>query len=120
LAVAYETQFQAGKIARTILQSNHKSSNHGRVVGYSFVSVQFISDDCTSSGNPIFLLVLWGTHAQNIKNNSNASMFVRNQSWYEHPLPGDRGRMDHPRFTLFGRVEMNNDTEYEAMDVCMI
>jgi putative heme iron utilization protein len=123
----YENKIQAASIARSILQSaqlgelgtiqaNYKGHE---VSGYPFVTTQFIAEDCSNSdGNPFFAIVTWGNHAKNIQANTKGSIFVRESSWYLPQPPADRGRLDHPRFTLFGTLSKIEADQYKHYDEC--
>jgi hypothetical protein len=72
--------------------------------GFPFSSLEYISDDCPSSGHPYVFLVSWGTHAQNVKNNPNVSVSYRDTQWYHSPNDSNRGPMDHARLILLGKL----------------
>jgi hypothetical protein len=87
--------------------------------GFPFASPEYLADTCPSTGEPLIMLVSWGTHARNVALDSRASFTVRDISW-EHggnssallfrenetrkEFHKDRGTMDHARLTLVGRL----------------
>lgn len=69
--------------------------------------MEYIADDCPSSGNPLLMLVSWGTHARNAKANPNVTLTMRDATWYHAPRDEkDRGAMDHARITLAGQLRV--------------
>jgi heme iron utilization protein len=105
----WEDKKIAAKIARMLLHRSNvygelgtiEHSSNNQIEGFPYVSVQAISDHCPSDGKPFLMLVSWGSHATNLAHNSNASIFIRDSSWYKT----DRGKLDLPRFTIFGQMK---------------
>ena len=82
------------------------------------MSPEYLADTCPSSGEPLLMLVSWGTHSQNVEIDSRVSFTVRDVSWMngterckdwrrkrvDSVTKNDRGTMDHARLTLVGHL----------------
>ncbi|KAI8928393.1 pyridoxamine 5'-phosphate oxidase-domain-containing protein [Entophlyctis helioformis] len=121
-----QTAAEAAVLARRIVATMHdgelattmSSRRRPSLGGFPFSSFQYFSDDCAGSGNPLVMLVTWGTHGSNAQANHNASLFVRDKAWFHQPDPASRGPLDHARLTLFGTLDLVPSDRSQQETLC--
>ncbi|KAI9225211.1 MAG: pyridoxamine 5'-phosphate oxidase-domain-containing protein [Piptocephalis tieghemiana] len=104
-----KTAKEAAVLARKLVQSTGigtlittQASTQGQFQGYPFGSMDYYSDDCPSTGNPIFVLSDIQTNTKNLMEDPRASLSIQDI----HTTQGTP--MSRMRMTLTGKLKRMN------------
>ncbi|KAJ3283909.1 hypothetical protein HDU79_008653 [Rhizoclosmatium sp. JEL0117] len=128
-----ESATDAAKIAVSLLSESlvigelatiaSPTGSTNKVKGHPIATLESIwvnnCQDASQNKDPWLALVSWGVHATNIKHDNKVSVHIRDKYFYTRPNHDDeRGLLNHPRFTLFGRLEEQESTRENV--ACML
>ncbi|GES77869.1 pyridoxamine 5'-phosphate oxidase-domain-containing protein [Rhizophagus clarus] len=95
------------------IMNNHEKED---VQGYPFGLLDYFTDDCPSTGNPLLLLSDWQKNIQNARSNSwKASLMIRKLGKNDTFFP-----VAEPRLNLFGHLERVPEDEVADVQKCFL
>ncbi|CAI2169647.1 18759_t:CDS:10 [Funneliformis geosporum] len=122
--ITYEDETDAAVISRTLVKefgvgtlvtimNDHEDDD---VRGYPFGLLDYFSDDCPSTGNPLLLLSDYQKNIKNARSNEwKASLMIRKLSKDDTFFP-----VAEPRINLFGHLERVPDDEVADAQKCFL